>query len=74
MGGGLIHDSYGTRVIGFHPSLRPMHSLEAELWAVRDGLQLAINNQFAPICVVMDASFGSHPTHYGTDSTAAQPE
>ncbi|KAI8557357.1 hypothetical protein RHMOL_Rhmol04G0004600 [Rhododendron molle] len=32
-----------------------MHSLEVELWAVRDGLQLAINNQFAPICVEMDA-------------------
>ncbi|KAI8524755.1 hypothetical protein RHMOL_Rhmol13G0173700 [Rhododendron molle] len=32
-----------------------MHSLEAELSVVRDGLQLVINNQFAPICVEMDA-------------------
>ncbi|KAH7849667.1 hypothetical protein Vadar_021159 [Vaccinium darrowii] len=54
-GGGLIRDEEGNWIIGFHRHLRASQSLEAEFWALRDGLLLAQNNHLVPISVEMDA-------------------
>ncbi|KAI8572922.1 hypothetical protein RHMOL_Rhmol01G0238700 [Rhododendron molle] len=35
--------------------MRPMQSLEAELWALHDGLQLALDRKITQIYVEMDA-------------------
>ncbi|KAI8537255.1 hypothetical protein RHMOL_Rhmol09G0009500 [Rhododendron molle] len=59
-GGGQIHDENGSWVIGFHRSLRPMHNLEAEMWALRDGLQLAKSKDLVPICVEINAPAAIH--------------
>ena len=39
-GGGLIRDEFGNWVIGFSRKIGRTDSFIAELWALRDGLQL----------------------------------
>ncbi|KAI8572924.1 hypothetical protein RHMOL_Rhmol01G0238700 [Rhododendron molle] len=46
---------HGNWVIGFRRTMRPMQSLEAELWALHDGLQLALDRKITQIYVEMDA-------------------
>ena len=42
-GGGLIRDCNGIWVKGFARSIGFATSITAELWALRDGLKLALN-------------------------------
>ncbi|KAG5544340.1 hypothetical protein RHGRI_016927 [Rhododendron griersonianum] len=47
---------HGNWVMGFHKTMRPMQSLEVELWALRDGLQLALDcRKITQIYAEMDA-------------------
>ena len=41
--------------VGFHRKLGPMSSTEAELWALQDGLQMAISVAIQPLEVEGDA-------------------
>ncbi|KAH7846405.1 hypothetical protein Vadar_013667 [Vaccinium darrowii] len=54
-GGGLIRDDKGNWIVGFHRSFRALQGLEAEFWALRDGLLLAQNKRLVPLKVEMDA-------------------
>ncbi|GFY96643.1 hypothetical protein Acr_11g0009490 [Actinidia rufa] len=50
-GGGLIRDHNGSWVVGFRRPIGPVDSVATELWALRDGLQLAATIQIKPLQV-----------------------
>ena len=55
-GGGIIRDCLGRWVKGFTRAIGWANSLEAELWAIRDGLTLCILPQIQAIEIEIDAS------------------
>nr|POF06016.1 putative ribonuclease h protein [Quercus suber] len=68
-GGGLIRNSTGEWVKGFARSIGSTTSIIAKFWALRDGLQLAIQLGVQYLEVELDAkvvldviSFGNSPT------------
>ncbi|KAK9288743.1 hypothetical protein L1049_017207 [Liquidambar formosana] len=54
--GGLIRDHLGRWVKGFVRKLCIISSVDAELWALRDGLNLALKCNINKLYVDMDAS------------------
>ena len=70
-GGGLIRDHQGSWVVGFYHRMGPLDSLEAELWALRDGLQLAVTMQLKALQVKMEAVTAIQLLH-GVQSTRHQ--
>ena len=53
--GGLIRNGQGAWVIGFNKRLRTMSVMEKELWALKEGLQIAADLHHTPLVVEMDA-------------------
>ena len=54
-GGGLIRDTNGEWVTGFARKIGKTSSFQAELWALRDGLQLCLQNQAQAVHVDLDS-------------------
>nr|POE67414.1 putative ribonuclease h protein [Quercus suber] len=54
-GGGIIRDSHGNWISGFARAIGIASSLAAELWAVRDGLQLCSTLALEAVEVECDA-------------------
>ena len=54
-GGGLIRDEFGNWVIGFSRKIGRIDSFIAELWALRDGLQLCHQLNACAVLVELDA-------------------
>ncbi|GFS42889.1 hypothetical protein Acr_00g0082330 [Actinidia rufa] len=54
--GGLIRNSNGEWIAGFHRDISKASSLEAEIWAIRDHLQLAANINLPLLHVEMDCT------------------
>ena len=54
-GGGLIRDHHGRWVKGFLRRIGKVCSLEAELWAIRDGLTLCTQLQTQELIIELDA-------------------
>ena len=54
-GGGLISDDHGKWVKGFLRRIGKVSSLEAELWAIRDGLTLCTHLQIQDLLIELDA-------------------
>ena len=54
-GGGLIRDDHGRWVKGFLRRIGKVSSLEAELWAIRDGLTLCTQLQTQELLIELDA-------------------
>ncbi|KAK8639572.1 hypothetical protein V6N13_137947 [Hibiscus sabdariffa] len=57
---------------GFDRSIGISYALNAELWAIYDGLKLAWNNGFVTLQVRSDCSKISRETNMPTDSLAKQ--
>ncbi|GAA0172943.1 hypothetical protein LIER_41426 [Lithospermum erythrorhizon] len=53
--GGLIRDHLGNWVIGFARKIHWASSTCAELWALRDGLEMALHGNYSPIHIEMDS-------------------
>ncbi|KAK5786140.1 hypothetical protein PVK06_040769 [Gossypium arboreum] len=53
---GLIHDEMGSRVKGFMLKIGTSYSVQAELWSVHEGLQLAKTLGISKLIVELDAS------------------
>ncbi|GKV31452.1 hypothetical protein SLEP1_g40137 [Rubroshorea leprosula] len=53
--GGIFHDHHGNWKFGYARKIDWSNSLAAELWAIRDGLQLAITHNFFHIIVESDS-------------------
>ena len=67
-GGGLIRDENGEWVTGFARRIGSTNSFLAELWALRDGLQLCLQANMHSVIIELDAkaivdAFNS-PTSY----------
>lgn len=56
-GGGLIRNEKGGWVVGFASKIGITSSFLAELWALRDGLNLCVSRGIAAIEVELDAKF-----------------
>ncbi|GLT36867.1 hypothetical protein SLA2020_112150 [Shorea laevis] len=54
-GGGLIRDSWGNWILGFSRRIGWSSILVAELWAIRDGLQLAVSRNFSHLLIETDS-------------------
>lgn len=54
--GGLLRDCHGNWVKGFTQKLGVNSSIEAEMWALRDSLELAVQCNISNLCIDMDAS------------------
>ena len=54
-GGGLIRDDKGNWVKGFTHSIWVTTNVEAELWALRDGLMLCVNLNLLAVEIEVDA-------------------
>ncbi|GKV15306.1 hypothetical protein SLEP1_g26102 [Rubroshorea leprosula] len=54
-GGGLIRDSWGNWTLGFSRRIGWSSILLAELWAIRDGLQLAVSRNFSHLLIETDS-------------------
>ena len=59
-GGGVLRSSYGEWVVRFMRKLGNMSSTVAELWALKDGLNVAKQLGIDNICIEMDADFIVH--------------
>ncbi|GKV12610.1 hypothetical protein SLEP1_g23732 [Rubroshorea leprosula] len=53
--GGLIRDSWGNWILGFSKRIGWSSILLAELWAIRDGLQLAVFRNFSHLLIETDS-------------------
>ncbi|GLT64533.1 hypothetical protein SLA2020_370190 [Shorea laevis] len=53
--GGLICDSFGNWVIGYSQKVSKSTSLMAELWAIRDGLEIATNRGIMNLILETDS-------------------
>ncbi|GLT95486.1 hypothetical protein SLE2022_131660 [Rubroshorea leprosula] len=58
-GGGVFRDSNGNWILGFVRRIGSTDSLSTELWALRDGLKLAVDFQFTHIIVETDSYIAS---------------
>lgn len=54
-GGSLIRDEVGNWVIGFSRRIGRVDSFVAEIWALRDGLQLCHQMNVRPVMIELDA-------------------
>ncbi|GLT95270.1 hypothetical protein SLE2022_129620 [Rubroshorea leprosula] len=54
-GGGLIRDSWGNWILGFSRKIGWSSILLSELWAIRDGLQLAASKNFSHLLIETDS-------------------
>ena len=54
-GGGLIRDDYGNWVMGFSRKIGRVDSFVAEIWALRDGLQLCRQLNIDAVVIELDA-------------------
>ena len=54
-GGGLIRDTNGEWVTGFARRIGKTSSFLAELWALRDGLQLCLQTQAQAVLIELDS-------------------
>ena len=54
-GGGLIHDSNGAWVSGYARAIGHTTSVAAELWAIRDGINLCIDLNLTNVVIEIDA-------------------
>ena len=54
-GGGLIRDTNGEWVTGFARKIGKTSSFQAELWALRDGLQLCLQYQAPAVLIDLDS-------------------
>ncbi|GLT63048.1 hypothetical protein SLA2020_356420 [Shorea laevis] len=54
--GGLFRDHNGSWIIGFARKIGITNSLAAELWALRDGLALAVTHSYSHLVVETDSS------------------
>ena len=54
-GGGIIRDKNGAQLAGFARAIDTATNMEAELWAVRDGLQLCKTMGIQALKVELDA-------------------
>ena len=59
-GGGILRDCVGNWIGGFARFLGNCSSLMAELWALKDGLSLAKNQGYVPICMYDCFTFELH--------------
>ncbi|GKV16390.1 hypothetical protein SLEP1_g27041 [Rubroshorea leprosula] len=53
--GGVFRDELGNWLLGFYRNVGFTSSLSAELWALRDGLKLAVNRGFSHLLVETDS-------------------
>ncbi|GLT84201.1 hypothetical protein SLE2022_024470 [Rubroshorea leprosula] len=53
--GGLIRDSWGNWILGFSRRIGWSSILLAELWAIRDGLQLAVSRNLSHLLIETDS-------------------
>ena len=51
----MIRDASGSWVVGFSRRIGITSSFEAELWALRDGLNICVNKNFQAVEVELDA-------------------
>ncbi|GLU12286.1 hypothetical protein SLE2022_289800 [Rubroshorea leprosula] len=58
--GGIFRDHHGNWKLGYARKIGWSNSLAAELWAIRDGLQLAITHNFFHIIVESDSLVAIH--------------
>ena len=54
-GGGLLRDANGDWVTGFARRIGTTSSFMAELWALRDGLQLCLHLHTQAVCIELDS-------------------
>ncbi|XP_057502668.1 putative F-box protein At1g23770 [Actinidia eriantha] len=59
--GGLIRNSNGKWITGFHRDISKASSLEIEIWAIHDDLQLAANINLPLLHVEMDCTTAIQP-------------
>ncbi|GKV40954.1 hypothetical protein SLEP1_g48538 [Rubroshorea leprosula] len=57
--GGLLRDHLGRWIIGFSRNIGWTTSIAAELWAIRDGLEVAISKGFSKIIVETDSKIAT---------------
>ena len=55
-GGGVVRDSRGRWINGFSRNIGYATSMTAELWALRDGLNMAVSLNYQPLIVELDSS------------------
>ncbi|GKV53477.1 hypothetical protein SLEP1_g59999 [Rubroshorea leprosula] len=53
--GGIFRDDLGNWLLGFYRNIGYTSSLSAELWALRDGLKLAVDKGFSQLIVETDS-------------------
>ncbi|GLU21496.1 hypothetical protein SLE2022_376300 [Rubroshorea leprosula] len=53
--GGIFRDHHGNWIVGHSRNVGIAPSLTAELWAIRDGLRLAVDKGFHDIIVESDS-------------------
>lgn len=63
-GGGVFRDSSGCWISGFCRNIGFASSLEAELWALRDGLSIAVEKQVPNLEVEIDCSVALNLFHF----------
>ncbi|GKV28437.1 hypothetical protein SLEP1_g37496 [Rubroshorea leprosula] len=61
--GGIFRDHHGNWKLGYARKIDWSNCLAAELWAIRDGLQLAIMHNFSHIIVESDSLVAIHLLH-----------
>ncbi|GLT73561.1 hypothetical protein SLA2020_454110 [Shorea laevis] len=61
--GGIFRDCQGNWKLGYARNIGWSNSLTAELWAIRDGLQLAIMHNFFHIIIESDSLVAIHLLH-----------
>ena len=54
--GGLLRDCSGQWVVGFAKSISVCSSIAAELWALREGLGLSLENEISAVEIELDSS------------------
>ncbi|GLT63476.1 hypothetical protein SLA2020_360390 [Shorea laevis] len=57
--GGLLRDHFGRWIVGFSRNIGWTTSIAAELWAIRDGLEVAISKGFSKIIVETDSKIAT---------------
>lgn len=53
--GGLIRDYNGSWLVGFSRRIGCTNAICAKLWALRDGLNIAVQNNFLNLVIELDA-------------------
>ena len=72
-GGGLLRDAEGRWIIGFARNYGNLNSIMAELWAFRDGLLLAKDQEIENLIVEIDALAVVHLMHNCTVNQSLEP-